>query len=151
MKRNCSDHGTVMGDPVNFPSNILFFETVSVRITRARSNRECILLLSVPPLPFEFLSQLCTNLHAPWTSLVLVLLARCVCVCVCGSVELPPRVSPPCPGDTDSSRREERGELFSFKSTWPFRHLSALFPSRFPFPPSPFSRPRRFVRASRSW
>lgn len=80
MKRNCSDHRTVMGDPVNFPSNILFLETVSVRITRARSNRECILLLSIPPLPFEFLSQLCTNLHAPWTSLVLVLLARCVCV-----------------------------------------------------------------------
>ena len=82
MKRNCSDHGTVMGDPVNFPSNILFLETVSVRITRARSNRECILLLSIPPLPFEFLSQLCTNLHAPWTSLVLVLLARRVCVWV---------------------------------------------------------------------
>lgn len=69
------------------------------------------------PFPLEFLSQLCTNLHAPWTSLALVLLARSLGAL---SVELPPRVSPPRPGDTDSSRREERGELFSFKSTWPF-------------------------------
>lgn len=97
------------------------------------------------PFPLEFLSQLCTNLHAPWTSLALVLLARSLGAL---SVELPPRVSPPRPGDTDSSRREERGELFSFKSTWPFPpHLSALILSRFPLPPSPFSRPRRFVRA----
>lgn len=118
-------------------------EAVSVRITRVCSNRDggCTLARSpfflvhlarfVSPFStFDFLSQLCTNLHAPWTSLALVLFHSFYSRCsstqkrVDAGISFP---SIPCPGDTflPAQRDETGARCFHLKVARPPLRLFA--------------------------